>query len=204
MKKVLVPLLVLLLVATGCSSKKKGSVEGVQQGDAQEKMANDFVVDSDEQDLFLDDKKTDEQEQNVDIVENTPSVNAPAIDGECETASYQVKEGEILMQIAFKLYGDYRKWKELAAMNQGVNVTSLAAGQNITYCTGNELSWKPQGNPHVIRTGETLGIISNDKYGTINRWKDLWENNKPMIHDPNIIFAGFTLYWIPDDSVADL
>ena len=45
-------------------------------------------------------------------------------------------------------------------------------------------------------------IISKKKYGTPVRWKSIWDNNKPMIKDPNLIFAGFTLYYIPDNSVA--
>ena len=31
--------------------------------------------------------------------------------------------------------------------------------------------------------------------GAIN-WKNIWNNNKPLIRDPNKIFAGFTLYYL--------
>ena len=50
--------------------------------------------------------------------------------------------------------------------------------------------------------GETLGTISNKHYGVTKRWKDLYENNRPMIKDPNLIFAGFTLYYVPDRDLA--
>ena len=50
------------------------------------------------------------------------------------------------------------------------------------------------GNPYLIKSGDTLGKISNTTYGTIKYWKNIWNNNKPLIKDPNKIFAGFTIY----------
>ena len=54
--------------------------------------------------------------------------------------------------------------------------------------------WNPEGNPYLINHGDTLGSISHTTYGTKKHWKDIWNNNKPMIKNPNKIFAGFTLY----------
>ncbi len=217
MKTIWLTLLVVMLLGVSCSSGKKGVAK---DGDAKAKLENsDFIVDSDEEDLFLEDDKggevqeqqqsTPNAEESVAVEEapaeeNLDSTSVPVVDtGACETVSYTVKKGETLMQIAFKLYGDYRKWKELADMNQGLDVERLKEGTAISYCGGHELTWQPQGNPYVIRTGDTLGSISNDKYGTIKRWKDIWDNNRPLIHDPNKIFAGFTIYYIPDE-VANL
>jgi hypothetical protein len=47
----------------------------------------------------------------------------------------------------------------------------------------------------MIKNGETLGTISNSVYQTPKKWKAIWENNKPLIRNPNVIFAGFTLYY---------
>lgn len=119
---------------------------------------------------------------------------------------YKVKKGETLMQIAFKLYGDISRWQELKKLNQEKvsRNTTLATNLTLKYEAPDvEFVWNPSGEPYVIGTGETLGIISNNVYQTPKRWKSLWENNKPLIKNPNVIFAGFTLYYIKDQNLAN-
>lgn len=213
MKKLFLPLLIILFLGVSCSSGKKANdVSGNDQANV-EKPSGDFVVDSDADDLFLDEKDGEPiaqvaEEAPVEVIDepmNEQVAQSPTVvNGECQSAVYQVKAGETLMQIAFNLYGDYKKWKEIANMNSGINVESLKQGASLSYCSGFELSWKPNGNPHVIRLGETLGSISDDKYKTVTRWKEIWHNNKPLIQDPNKIYAGFTIYYIPDESVAEM
>jgi nucleoid-associated protein YgaU len=65
-----------------------------------------------------------------------------------------------------------------------------------------EFVWAPTGSPYLIRTGDTLGKISKNVYQTMTKWKMLWENNRPMIKDPNKIFAGFTIYYVDGREVA--
>lgn len=135
------------------------------------------------------------------ITENSAYNDMPT--GQIETKTYKVSKSETLMLIAFKLYGDYGKWKELRELNKDKlkKGMTVRAGMELKYNTnGEEFVWDQKGNPHLIRHGETLGIISKEVYGRIKRWKDIWENNKPMIKDPNKIFAGFTLYYIPDSK----
>ena len=60
-----------------------------------------------------------------------------------------------------------------------------------------QFKWDPQGDPYLIRSGDTLSGISNHLYDTFARWKELWQNNRPLIKNPNRIFAGFTLYYTP-------
>lgn len=113
--------------------------------------------------------------------------------------NYKVKRGDTLMLIAFKIYGDYTKWRSIANLNPGSS--SLAVGSVIKFQKPKRrFSWDPEGLPHLIRNGETLGTISNQKYGTMKRWKSIWNNNRPLIRNPNLIFAGFTVYYIPDED----
>ena len=65
-----------------------------------------------------------------------------------------------------------------------------------------EFSWGPEGLPHLVQEGETLGSISEDKYGTPSKWRPIYENNRPLIKDPDLIFAGFTIYYIPSSELA--
>lgn len=113
--------------------------------------------------------------------------------------NYTVKRGDTLMLIAFKIYGDYTKWRSIANLNPGTS--SLSVGSVIKFQKPTRrFSWDPEGLPHLIRNGETLGTISNQKYGTMSRWKSIWNNNRPLIKDPNLIFAGFTVYYIPNED----
>ncbi|MGZ3787618.1 MAG: LysM peptidoglycan-binding domain-containing protein [Bacteriovorax sp.] len=112
--------------------------------------------------------------------------------------SYKVQKGETLMQIAFKIYGDIGKWKDLKQMNQGKlsKNSSLRANMELKYTAPEKnFVWNPEGTPYLIKNGETLGTISNSVYQTPKKWKKLWENNKPLIKNPNVIYAGFTLYY---------
>ncbi len=113
-------------------------------------------------------------------------------------SDYHVQKGDTLMIIGFKLFGDYRYWKELKEWN-GVKSQDLAPGSIIKYKTAsNGFRWSPNGLPHLVKNGEYLGSISMDKYGTSKRWREIFENNRPMLRDPNLIFAGFTIYYVPD------
>ena len=111
---------------------------------------------------------------------------------------YKVQRGETLMQIAFKLYGDTSKWKEIKNMNSDKisNNTSLQPGTQLKYrAPASPFVWNPSGTPYIIKSGETLGTISNTVYSTPSKWKEIWENNKPLIKNPNVIYAGFTVYY---------
>lgn len=123
--------------------------------------------------------------------------------------TYTVQKNETLMMVAFKLYGDYGKWKELANYNRDVlkGSTFVRNGMNLKYMApAEEFVWNPQGLPYLIRTGDTLGGISTNVYQTSKKWKMIWDNNRPLIKDPNRIFAGFTLYYLENgrDVAAEL
>ncbi|MBG60189.1 MAG: hypothetical protein CME67_06315 [Halobacteriovoraceae bacterium] len=110
--------------------------------------------------------------------------------------TYTVKENETLMMIAFNLYGDYAKWKEIAQMNSDVlNGNQVAVGTELKYNMPAEpFIFNPSGNPYLVKQGDYLGKVSHNTYGTSKHWKAIWDNNKPLIKDPNVIFAGFTIY----------
>jgi nucleoid-associated protein YgaU len=119
--------------------------------------------------------------------------------GQIET--YKFQKGDTLMMVAFKIYGDYRKWKEIRNLNK--DKKKIVAGTELKYYVPEQkFGWKPDGNPYLVKTGDTLGIISKDKYGTVSKWKSIYENNRPLIRNPNLIFAGFTIYYKPVRNLA--
>lgn len=142
------------------------------------------------------------QEAPVLVEEALPEIKTevePATYSEAgQIKSYKVQRGETLMQIAFKLYGDISKWKDIKSMNSDKlsNNSSLKANTELKYrAPDSPFVWNPSGTPYMIKTGETLGTISNTVYQTPKKWKTIWENNKPLIKNPNVIYAGFTLYY---------
>ncbi len=129
------------------------------------------------------------------VQEAAPVVNYDA----GSTKQYTVQKNETLMLIAFKLYGNYERWKELADQNRNAlnGTTNIKEGMVLNYIApAEEFVWNPQGLPYLIRTGDTLGGISKQVYTTVNKWKLIWDNNRPLIKDPNKIYAGFTLYYL--------
>ena len=139
-----------------------------------------------------------------------PVANAPTMeisDAVTSEGTWTVSESETLMIIAFKIYGDYDKWREIARLNSDKlnGGHSLSTGMTLRYNTPSEpFIWNPEGNPYLIKLGDTLGRISTTTYGTKKFWRNIWDNNRPLIKDPNKIFAGFTLYTpILDREVAN-
>lgn len=116
---------------------------------------------------------------------------------------YRVQKGDTLMMVAFKIYGDYRKWKDLAGWNKDKLQAKISEGMILKYSVpSKKFGWLPNGLPYLVKTGDTLGKVSMDKYGTSRKWKSIYENNRPLIRNPNLIFAGFTLYYQPTRDLA--
>ena len=115
------------------------------------------------------------------------------------TVEYIIRKNETLMLIAHKLYGDYRKWKEIKNVNGDLLAElDLKTGTKILVPTPEEtFQAERNGTPYLIKSGDTLGTVSVHAYQTPKHWKYVWENNKSSIRDPNLIFAGFTVYYIP-------
>jgi nucleoid-associated protein YgaU len=100
------------------------------------------------------------------ITEAESSAATPVVTNEPGTMKqYKVQKNETLMMIAFKLYGDYAKWKELASQNREAlkGSTTTRTGMTLNYMApSEEFIWNPQGNPYLIKTGDTLGFISKE------------------------------------------
>lgn len=132
----------------------------------------------------------------ADAPMDAPVEAAPIVMGG-EVGSYTVKENETLMMIAFNIYGDYAKWREIASLNQDQlgGSSNISQGMVLKYnVPAQPFVFNPSGNPYLIVRGDTLGKVSQKTYGQPTYWKNIWDNNRPLIKDPNVIFAGFTIY----------
>ncbi len=196
-----------LLTAVSCS---KGTSEVEESESTSMEMSEseaDFIVDAEDEDLIIEEEPVLADSAGIEsepvlLEEPIASVESSPVELGSEEGSYTVKKGETLMMVAFNIYGDYRKWKDLAMLN-GVHGDRVAEGAVVRYNKPMQpFVWNPEGLPYLIRTGDTLATISNDKYGTAKKWRSIYDNNRPLIKDPNLIFAGFTLYYIPQRDLA--
>lgn len=113
--------------------------------------------------------------------------------------NYTVHAGDTLMKIAFETYGDLYKWKSIYEANKDKirDPNSIPEGTVLAIeKPSTPISIQRDGEKYWIKRGDTLGSISYDVYGTKTRWRQLWENNRQLIRDPNRIFAGFYLYYV--------
>lgn len=117
---------------------------------------------------------------------------------------YTVRRGDTLMKIAFENYGDLYRWREIYEANrdQISDPNQVPPGTELTLNGAGMVTIERNGEQYLIKSGDTLGTISNDVYGTPRKWKRLWENNRQLIKDPNKIYAGFYLYYQPDGKLT--
>jgi nucleoid-associated protein YgaU len=114
------------------------------------------------------------------------------------TSDYTVRAGDTLMKIAFENYGDLYKWKDIYQQNHDAikNPNDVPPGTVLHLDKPSvPVAIERNGDQYLIKSGDTLGTISNDVYGTKAKWKKIWNNNKQLIKDPNKIYAGFYLFY---------
>ncbi len=46
------------------------------------------------------------------------------------------------------------------------------------------------GKTYVVVTGDSLSRIAKREYGDSNKWRTIYEANKDLIKDPNLIYPG--------------
>lgn len=172
-----------------------------------EDISDEELLENDEVDLAAEDEASDWNDDGEDLMAGTPLVedesdlipenNYEELTG--AVGNYTVQKNDTLMMIAFKIYGKISMWKELVKWNNGIKSRKLTPGTSIKYQVPDApFDWSPNGEPYLIVRGDTLPKISTKVYNVWSRWKEIWNNNKPLIKNPNLIYAGFTIYYVPD------
>jgi nucleoid-associated protein YgaU len=52
---------------------------------------------------------------------------------------------------------------------------------------------EPEAQFHTVKSGDNLSKISKQYYGDANRYREIFEANKPMLKDPDEIYPGQVL-----------
>lgn len=123
--------------------------------------------------------------------------------GSGEYVDYRVQAGDTLMKIAYDHHGNVYTWRQIYNRNRQL----IQDPSNVPPGTVLKIEKPAQpvgidrnGEPYLIVWGDTLGRISGKVYGSNERWKEIYDNNRQLIRDPDLIYAGFTLYYLTDQS----
>lgn len=110
--------------------------------------------------------------------------------------THTVAKGEHLWQIAEKYYGSGYNWVDIAKENQLVNANVVSEGQELSIPRVAVV--KPQAemetvepsimlSEYTVVKGDTLWKIAVRTYADGYRWPDIWQANKDIIPDANLI-----------------
>lgn len=195
---------VVSLIDSGLLNKEEIEISASSLYENQEQYAATSSIianDADTEEIVVDEVI---EEDNQD-----PAISDSSFDNQINSESqveYVIQKNETLMLIAHKLYGDYRKWKDIKDLHTGVlSAGVLRPGVTIMVPAPNGPKKEKKGTPYLIQSGDTLGKVSIHAYQTPKHWDYIWKNNLDLIKDPNLIFAGFTLYYLPlEDAKRDL
>lgn len=116
--------------------------------------------------------------------------------------TYRVRPGDTLMKVAYLVYGDVYLWKKVLDDNidRISNPNRLEKGTELRVDQEAQHDDYSGFEKYLIQHGDTLGTISSGLYGTKKRWKALWKWNDKLIKDPNRIYAGFFIRYVPSDQ----
>lgn len=189
-----ISLLILSLLLISCS---KDAYRGV----ASQEEIDDFnaTIEYVENDPETNEDFTATQHQEENFGDNVTETDMPN-----EFAWYEVKKDDTLMVIAYKLYGSVYKWNQIAELNKVAlaQVSELEVGMKLQYRIPHDYKFEqPKGEPYIIQQGDYLGKISYKVYDTSKFWQELWYNNYSLVKNPDNIYTGFVLYYLPRSDI---
>lgn len=198
--------LVLFLSLIGlqsCMSTEQLSGKKANWGEIEKaKQSSQFLIEDEESFTVLD---IDESVDQDIFIEDYSNENASALQKDHslsadQLSEYQAKKGDTLMLIAFSIYGDIKRWREIYALNEELigsanGFYDLSHRPILRYRKPLTPYIPPSGNPYLIKGGDSLSLISKKVYGNWREWLTIYQNNPSQISNPDLIFAGFTLYY---------
>ncbi len=135
-------------------------------------------------------------------------LEAPATSGSA-AATYVIREGDTLADIAQKELGSATRWDQLVKLNPGLDPKRLKIGQTIRL-TGSSpaVLAEPQAAPapaaarpvassagrtHTVASGDTLGGIAKKYLGSITKADAIYEANRDVLKNPDTLRIGQVL-----------
>jgi len=132
--------------------------------------------------------------------------SAPGLPESGSKMAYVVEAGDTLAKIATKIYGDQKRWRDIAGLSGLENPNHIYPGDLVyyslddaskTFASGYESIARSQ---ETVREGDTLAAISKRIYGNANLWKHVWRQND-NIDNPDKLTAGMTVYYMDKGAI---
>jgi LysM repeat protein len=144
----------------------------------------------------------------------SPTPNAPAAVPGADV--YIVKEGDTLSAIAQWWFGDATRWDLIQDANPGLKPERMQIGQKLKLparTAGRAAAASTPGsaatspavgsaavpgaagrNTYVVRSGDTLTTIARARYGSVAKWRAIYEANRALIGpNPDELEVGMVL-----------
>ncbi len=128
-------------------------------------------------------------------------VAAPGLPQMNSKLAYVVEAGDTLGKIATKIYGDQKRWRDIANLSGMSNPNHIYPG-DVVYYTLEESSRNfasayesIKRAKEIVREGDTLAAISKRVYGTSKGWRHIWRQND-NIDNPDELTAGMSVYYV--------
>jgi nucleoid-associated protein YgaU len=128
-------------------------------------------------------------------------VAAPGLPEMNSKLAYVVEAGDTLGKIATKIYGDQKRWRDIANLSGMSNPNHIYPG-DVVYYTLEESSRNfasayesIRRSKEIVREGDTLAAISKRVYGTSKAWRHIWRQND-NIDNPDELTAGMSVYYV--------
>lgn len=104
--------------------------------------------------------------------------------------TYVVEPGDTLFGIAQEQLGDGNRWPEIFALNRDQigNPDLIFPGQVLRLPDASSTDPVPQ--VYTVRRGDSLSKIARKQLGDGNRWPEIFDLNRNVINNPNVIFPG--------------
>ena len=121
-------------------------------------------------------------------------------------ATYVVREGDTLADIAQKQLGSSKRWNELVKLNPGIDPKNLKIGKTIRLSDGAPAVEAPVAaapavgkidasgsRTHTVAQGDTLGAIAKKYLGSITKADAIYQANRDLLKSPDALKPGQVL-----------
>lgn len=129
---------------------------------------------------------------------NKGNIEVPGISSDQEIlaekgSKYTVKKGDSLWKIAESRLGSGFKWVEISRVNNLQNPDVIFSGQELKMSEAEIAKTEPVSGEYVVNKGDSLWKISVNLYKDGYKWVKLWEANKALISNPDLIEIGMMI-----------
>ncbi len=144
------------------------------------------------------------------VASSTTTVTSPVVGSLPEMGSkmaYVVESGDTLAKIAVKIYGDQKRWRDIAGLSGIDNPNHIYPGDLVYYTLDEQSQNFAQNQDNLkrghetVRSGDTLASISKRVYGTSKLWKHIWRQND-HIDNPDKLIVGMSVFYVEKNGAT--